>query len=322
MADDAIPPIPLQRGKAYYIPEAHRRAHARRDPLLAPHGFFRALPSKRNTAAIEFVEEFGPLDWPVNSKVPELVLHDFWLKHMRYVCVVRLWESRDDEGQLRNAFSDLHKNLDQIHLAEGCDRPDEWTTLYEFDNFDEEERHLREAWRQRLGVVPRYPLGSLDERRTLCSLPWEEGERTFEEWLSGAIFEELREAAIQIFHGELNLHLFDSKPRWFRNDVDDPQRPPSFQFVLGGGNLWQMIWELTGLDTAQLQFWRICPDCNVLFYPKRSDQYYCKSEEQVRASKRNYARARRQRERIETLLASAEEAPKRELVRTKRSTRT
>src|SRR5450755_306637 len=73
MPDDAIQAIPLRRGKSYYIPEAHRLAHARRDPLLAPHGFFRALPSKRNTAAIEFVEEFGPLDWPLTSQVPELV---------------------------------------------------------------------------------------------------------------------------------------------------------------------------------------------------------------------------------------------------------
>ena len=173
---------------------------------------------------------------------------------------------------------------------------DEWAKI---DEFDFEERRNRDSWVKRLGRVPKYPLDSSD------LLPWEKRDRTFDEQLSGTIFEELREAAIKVLHGELNLHLFERKPRWLRNDVWDPEQPPSFQFVLGGGNLWQMIWELTGLDTAQLRSWRLCPACNVLFYPKRSDQYYCKSEEQVRASKRNYARIRRQRERLGKLFATA-----------------
>jgi len=319
LVGDAVPAIPLRRGTPYYIPEAHRLSHARHDPLLAPHGFFRALPSKRNTAAIEFVEKFGPLDWPVEiGKVPELVLDDFWLKHLRYISVVRLWEARDDEGGLRNAFSDLRKNLDQIHLAEGWEIPFEFDREYDSEHFDEEDRHLREAWRQRLGFVPNHPLGSLGTWRTFCPLPWEEGGRTFEEWLGATVFKALREAAIQIFHGELNLHLAGREPRWARNDVDDPRQPPSFQFFITGGDLWQIIWELTGLDTAQMRSWRICPDCNKLFYPKRSDQYYCKSEEQVRASKRNYARTRRQRERLEKLFTTAEDTPKSKLVRKKR----
>src|SRR6267142_6495438 len=108
--------IPLRRGSRYDIKEAHRRAHLEHDPLQAPHGFFRTLPFKRSSAAIDFVERFGPLYWP---EKPELVFSDFWLKHLRYVSVVRLWEARDDEGQLRTAFADLCQNIDEIHRAEG-----------------------------------------------------------------------------------------------------------------------------------------------------------------------------------------------------------
>ena len=155
LADNAVPAIPLRRGARYYIPEAHRLAHARHDPLLAPHGFFCKLPRKRHSAAIEFVETFGPLDWPDNGEPPKLILRDFWLKHLRYVSVVGLWEEREDEVKLRNAFSDLNRNLDQIHLAEGWEIPGEFDREYEFDKLDEEERDVRNAWRHRLGVVPR-----------------------------------------------------------------------------------------------------------------------------------------------------------------------
>jgi hypothetical protein len=291
--------IPLQRGASYYIPESHRRAHARYDPLLSPHGFFRALPRKRPTAAIEFVEKFGPFSWPsVLGEVPELVLCDFWDRHLRYVSVVRLWESRDDEDQLRNAFSDLFKNLNQIHLAEG------WEQLHSAP------LELANDWWD-LGGVPLYPLGGSPESRRREIHPWEKGEGTPEEWLGKTLFEELREVAIGIFHSELNSHLFGRQPRWLRRGVDDPREPASFQLFFSGGNLWQIIWELTGLDTAEGRSWRICPACNVVFYPKRSDQYYCKSEEQARASKRNYARTRRQRERLNKVLAPVDDSPER-----------
>jgi len=279
----------------YSIREAHRRAHAQHDPLLAPHGFFRALPSKRNSAAIEFVEEFGPLDWPVTDERPTLVLQDFWLKHLRYVSVVMLWESRDDEDKLRSAFSTLYENLDQIHRADG------------WQQFEDVPPALRDGWGA--GVVPLYPLGSTNSSRRRHVLPWEKDELTFERWLGRTVFEELHEAAIKIFHGELNVHLVGREPRWLRMNLDHPTEPP-LQLSLDGGNLWQMIWELTGLDAAQVRSWRICPDCNVFFYPRRSDQYYCRSEEQVRASKRNYASSRRQRERLSKLLAPTDDLPR------------
>jgi hypothetical protein len=289
----AIPVIPLRRGQSYDVTEAHRRSHSQHEPLLAPHGFFRALPPLRSTAAIEFVERFGPLDWPATAEEPALVLQDFWAKHLRYVSVLRLWESRNDEGQLRTAFSDLYKNLDPIQLAEGWER------------FDDAPLELRDDWED-LEAVPRYPLGGTNAAGRRRLLPWEGGERIFEEWLGDTVFEKLREGAINIFHGELNVHIKGREPRWIRMDVFDPAEALSFQLSFLPGNLWQMIWELTGLDTAQVRSWRICPACNVLFYPKRSDQYYCRSEEQVRASKRNYARNRRQRERLTELLAKAD----------------
>jgi hypothetical protein len=299
VADATIPAIPLRRGTAYHILEAHRLAHAQHDPLLSPHGFFRALPAGRNTAAIEFVEQFGPLDWPVNEGQPLFVLRDFWSKHLRYVSVVRLWETRANESQLRSAFSDLCKNLERIQLAEG------WQSFADAPE-------LSNDWED-LGVVPLCPLGGTRW------LPWTRANQTFERWLDDVVFEDLREGAIHIFHGELNVHLVGREPRWMRMNLDDPTIPVSFRLSFDGGNLWQKIWELTGLDTAQVQSWRMCPACNVLFYPKRSDQYYCRSEEQVRASKRNYARTRRQRERLEKLLATPEDSPRFPLARKKRS---
>ena len=286
--------IPLQRGNTYDVMEAYRRSHMKRDPLLAPHGFFRTLQPKRTAHALEFVEKFGPLDWSVTSEQPMLVLHDFWLKHLRYVSVVRLWEARDDENELRNALSELHKGVNDIHLAEGWER------------FEDAPPHLIDGDLVQVGVVPLYPLGASSESRKRYSLPWERVQLSFEDWLSQSVFAELREAAIQIFHGELNVHLIGREPRWNRMDAYDPNIPASFQIFLGVGNLWQRIWELTGLDTAQARSWRICPACNVIFYPKRSDQYYCKSQEQVLASKRDYARARRGRERLHKSLTIVE----------------
>jgi hypothetical protein len=306
LVDRYVCAIPLRRGTPYSVPEAHRRAQALHDPLLAPHGFFRALPSKQNSAAIEFVEEFGPLDWPVIDESPALVLQDFWLKHLRYVTVIKLWESRDHEDQLRSAFSALYENLGQIHFAEG------------WQQFEDVPPGVSDGcW---AGVVPLYPLGSTSSSRKRHLLPWEKDDLTFESWLGSTVFEELHETAINIFHGELNVHLVGREPRWLRMNVDDPAQPLSFQLSFGGGNLWQMIWELTGLDTAQGRSWRICPACNVFFYPKRSDQDYCRSEEQVRASKRNYARTRRQRERLSKLLAPIEDLPSSNQAREERRT--
>jgi hypothetical protein len=295
--DGSVTSIPLRRGSHYYVPEAHRRAHAQHDPLLAPHGFFRALPPNRTTAAIEFVEKFGPFDWPhILGETPELILGEFWSKHLRYVSVVRLWETRDDESQLRSAFSNLFKNLNQIHLAEG------------WEPWDTAPTELADEWWD-LGAVPLYPLGRTPASRNRDKYPWERGDQKPEKWLDQTPFEELHELAIGIFHSELNSHLFERRPLWLRKGLDDPREPISFQLFFSSGNLWQFIWELTGLDTGEGRSWRLCPACNVFFYPKRSDQYYCKSEEQVRASKRNYARTRRHRERISKLLAPVKDSP-------------
>ena len=108
--------------------EAYCQSHAKHDPLLAPHGFFRALPHGQDRAAIEFVKQFGPLDWPHEKAIKDehrgimaypFILVDFWAKRLRYTHVLQVWEARDDESNLRSAFSALYKNLSQINLAEG-----------------------------------------------------------------------------------------------------------------------------------------------------------------------------------------------------------
>ena len=268
--------VPLKRMAPYNVRESAALALAKRDPLLSPHGFFRALPHGKNRAAIEFVETFGPLEWPDGAEGSAyLVFGDFWRKHLRYVSVVRLWEAKDNDATLRRAFNDLHLALDSIEYAEGVENTP-------------------------TSAEPRWPVGSTsDTPGSRPTLPWRHhGEDNFQQWIAAASTQELSATAIHIFHAELNVHVRDRQPRWGRRDLWGLDAQPSFQLFLSRGSLWSYIWELTGLDTGGVSFWRICPGCNTLFYPKRSDQFYCKSQEQVLASKRVYARNRRRRERL------------------------
>lgn len=307
--------ISLYQGESYNVMEAYRRSHAKHDPLLAPHGFFRALPHRQDRAAIEFVKQFGPLDWPHEEAVKDehiglmgypFSLDDFWAKHLRYTHVLQLWEARDDESKLRLAFSALYRKLSQINLAEGGKLKD--ASLRQRGSINDD-GHVRI-----LDDNDFEPLNPLQEGLVL---PWEGVQLSFEDWLRGTAFQGLREAAIQLFHGELNAHRVEA--RWFRMDAGDPSQPTAFQLHFLGGNLWQRIWELAGLDTCQVKSWRICPGCNTIFYPKRSDQFYCTSREQVLASKRNYIRARRQRERFNKLLETAGDSQERKTARKKPS---
>jgi hypothetical protein len=266
--------IPLRRADGYDVHEALRQARLREDPLLAPNGFFRSLPHRRNSAAIEFVEKFGPLEWSTTAESTYLVFSKFWQKHLRYVSVMKLWEEQENESRLQTAFSDLFRNLNEIDRAE-----DEDTDV---DN--------------RIASFPL--LASKPHQR--IQRPWDLSPDV-ESWLSNAPFRHLRETAINILHSELNLHIRYRVPRWYRPDVGSDQsvptdQPVSFRLFLSQGKLWDYIWELTGLETAEESFWRICPTCHKIFYPKRSDQFYCTSREQSLASKREYARRRREAE--------------------------
>jgi hypothetical protein len=266
--------IPLRRAEGYNVHEALRQARLQEDPLLAPNGFFRSLPHRRNSAAIEFVERFGPLEWSTTGDSTYLVFEKFWQKHLRYISVMKLWEEQENEARLQKAFLDLFKNLQQIDRAED-------------EDIDVEKQ------------VALFPL--------LATKPHQKVQRSWdvspdiESWLSNAPFDHLRETAIQILHSELNLHIHNRIPRWYRPDVlsGEPipsRQPVSFRLLLSRGTLWDHIWELTGLETTEDSFWRICPACHKIFYPKRTDQFYCTSREQSLASKREYARRRRETE--------------------------
>ncbi len=272
--------IPLRRANGYDVYEAFRQARTQHDPLLAPHGFFRSLPHGRNSAAIEFVEEFGPLEWSGTAET-KLVLSRFWQKHLRYIRVMKLWEERDDESSLQLAFVDLFRNLTEIDRAEDAD-----TDVKNGGPFlpllaNKPQKRVRRPWD--------LPSGA-------------------ESWLSNVPFDQLRQTAINILHSELNLHIQNRGPRWHRLDLESDGsltsgKRVSFRLLLSRGTLWDYIWELTGLETSEESFWRICPTCHKVFYPKRSDQFYCTSREQGLASKRNYARRRREIESRKRLLA-------------------
>lgn len=85
---------------------------------------------------------------------------------------------------------------------------------------------------------------------------------------------------------ELNEVLGDRQARWVAEGEALRLRipPPT--------SLWEMIWQLFAADTTSVS-WRICPHCQELFYPPRTDRYYCTSRQQILASKREWARHRR-----------------------------
>jgi len=52
--------------------------------------------------------------------------------------------------------------------------------------------------------------------------------------------------------------------------------------------LWAFLWHLLALDIRGGVGWRACPHCGRIFYPPRSDRFYCTAEQQRLASKREW----------------------------------
>ncbi len=124
-------------GKTYDPKAAQEKAQQKRDPLLSPHGFLRALGPGDNGHAVEFLETFGPLviseelrfplggldralkRWlarlpPHVRKKPRVAvktvridLRDFWAKQTEFRLVAQLYERRKDREGLRRAWREI-----------------------------------------------------------------------------------------------------------------------------------------------------------------------------------------------------------------------
>jgi hypothetical protein len=248
----------------YDLPTTYEDAHAKNNPCLAPHGFFRELHSGNNKQAQEFLEKFGPLTLEPAQRVHgigpvHVNLAEFWSLQRRFSLIAAISESIDDRKPLEAALLKSYQNRYDFAIPIG----------------------------QISGLPPRFEAGREYE------FPWQGQMQDASEWLGSAPMEELRECALQLILFELNTHTQELRVVWERGWEASGRR---FRPVVWVTSLRSAMWEFWGRDTIGLS-WRRCPHCQTLFYPKRHDQTCCTPHQQALWSKRRYAAEQRAQER-------------------------
>lgn len=264
----------------YNVRGTFERAVKKRDPALAPHGFFRQLAPGNNFHALEFLQKFGPLKLSTEQRLGHIRylkvdLGEFWGLHLRFRLVAQLWESRNDRERLVQAWQEFFRHHEEASRWEviplgSTEEASQWI------------RFSEEA----------LPIGS-EEKYDHLPFPWELTKQPFDEWVRRANLAALREAALGLVHSELIVHTRDRHVGWLRGW--EPTRE-KFRLVVHVDSLWSLIWEFLGWDTAGTP-WQRCPHCQRVFYPRRRDQLYCTPRQQALASKRAYAARCRAEER-------------------------
>jgi hypothetical protein len=256
-----------QLSDRYNLHRAYENAHAKKNPYLSPHGFFRRLQSGDNEHAKKFLETFGPLELDAGKRLIERAhvgvnLDKFWSLHRRFWQIAELWESLDDRKQLEAGllYSYIHRQV---------------TPKYDIHPLG-----------QIFGPPPEF------EKRGVYEFPWEVQGQEAQNWLGSARMEEMRACALQLILLELNAHTHKLAIRWERGWEVTGR---GFREVVWVDSLWSAIWESWGWDTKRLS-WRRCPHCQTYFYPKRIDQICCTRRQQTLWSKRRYAAEQRYQE--------------------------
>jgi len=248
----------------YDVEDAYERAKAESECQYSPHTAFRSLSTGEVWEALDFVNEFGPLELLDESEprrplrqedlldlgevipgeeepVPKercvwVDVDDFWNKQKRFVAVAKLWESRESPQAMWLALSELAT----------------------------------------LSVYPQIGARRYGQESVFGSaFPWEDGK--FHRWVRGANMERLMAASAEILKAELNLQAHEMRIQW---TCSEPSRQQEFRIVPTAPALWPAIWHLLARDTSEGLGWRVCPHCSKLFYPKRKDSYFCKSKYQ------------------------------------------
>jgi hypothetical protein len=257
----------------YDLHAAYENARARKDPLLAPHGFFRALKPRSDHHIREFLEQFGPLTLDVGKRLlgtgagVGLDVDQFWGLHHRFCIVSELWDSLRDRNRLAKGLLELSRQRREISNWE------------------------------------KFPIGTQfspppANKRSRYKFPWQVQRQRAETWLKRASLDEMRKCSLSLVHLELNVHMRDRRIVWQRGWEPSGEK---FRPIICVDSLWSAIWEFWGMDMAGIA-WRSCPHCQTLFYPKRRDQFYCTPRQQALASKRNYAARRRNRQKAGSTL--------------------
>jgi hypothetical protein len=242
----------------------YEKAHARKDPLLAPHGFFRALQPKNIRHAKEFLEKFGPLTTEQGNRfywgnpAVRVDLGEFWSLHLRFILIAELWESLDDKERLAEILLEIYALRKELSAREKFS----------------------------LGTQFRLPPSN---RKSRYKFPWQSRREKAKTWLKHASLAEIRESALTLVNLELNAHMRGRQIVWQRGWEESGRK---YRTVVWVESLWSAIWEFFGWDTAGLS-WRRCPHCQKFFYPKRKDQFYCTRRQQALASKRVWAARQR-----------------------------
>ena len=253
------PHVQIQRGEKYDYRRDYESAKGERDPYLSPHGAFRNLENGYHVHALQFMQQFGALNWELRwpNSVEWVDLADFWARHARFVGVSMLWEA-PSEDQLRDAWRWIYQRIQDIN---------------------------------RVGPAPlgHVPLWQGTYAPPAENLPWE-SEGAFLDTHPGV----LQETTFVVIENELNMHTSDCRQIWMRNRVGNAPEDVVFRPIRGFTSLWGAIWDLFGQDASDISHsWRMCLECGRSFYPKDVRSVCCTSKHQALWSKRRWAREHR-----------------------------
>ena len=298
----SITEVTGQFTEPYDAQTAWEKARSKHDPLLAPHGMFRALRPGNNFDAIEFLTMFGPLAprysppaYIEDRVLVRIKLDEFWKRQAQFRQFAELYESRNDAAKLAKALRALieHRPIHDVfrHLGEKMIRA--------ASEVEAAHEHLEKVYgdtlnKMKMRDVSRLIMADEEEGRvnmsladdipvkTRCQLPDPDVLPPFITDILDMSFEGQRSEAMAVLGSEINRHVANRTVRW-RRDGDKWELQ-----VSSATSLWGMIWDLFAADTSGTA-WRVCPHCQTLFYPVRADRFYCTTRQQVLASKRAYA---------------------------------
>jgi hypothetical protein len=227
-----------------------------RNPLMRPHNAIRQLRPGDIGELLHFMNKWGPLTWDsgeIGLGASDWVdASKFWARQLRFKVLSDLYFSCATEA-LKGAWLSL---VDVLPAISSTDPP--------FNSEPAEDP----------GCV--YPF----------KLPWERLGKSPQSWISGSAISVLREEAMWLLSREITSQNSVGTWRWVpAKGIGHSVR---FELSQTTDSLLAHIWYLFATDTTRDLPPRICPHCQILFYPPRKDRFYCTSSQQTLAAKRKW----------------------------------